>query len=186
MKRAIVAGFLAAALTGCASSAPVPGSLPLDSGGTPGAKSGKSRRVSKLEIQSTEDGKTPDDPGHTDPGNTIPVHPADPGHHEPGPGPNQVGQASASSGSGHLSRESIEQTIDDAGDSLGQCAEGYTTFAARVMVAANGSVIEARVTQSNPEDPRMQDCLTQALRRMKFQSSNGTVPLAFSLAIEPY
>ena len=54
------------------------------------------------------------------------------------------------------------------------------------MVAANGSVIEARVTQSNPDDPRMQDCLTQALRRMKFQSSNGTVPLAFSLAIEPF
>lgn len=176
-----LAATLVLALAACGGADLAPHTGTLDPGGTGRPKSGKSR-VSKLEFQDGQDGTStaPNDP------RTTPVQPADPRDHHKPPDPNQVGQASASSGSGHLSRESIEQTIDDAGESLGQCAESYTTFAARVMVAANGSVIEARVTQSTPEDPRMQDCLTQALRRMKFQPSTGTVPLAFSLAIEPY
>lgn len=151
-----------------------------DTGPRPPPKSAKGKwKVSHLEL---EENKSSEDPPVTT------VHPTTPDWQQrPDPNtPNQVGQATATSGSGRLSRESIEKTLGDAEDTLGQCAEGFSTFAARVMVAPNGSVSDARVTQSAPDDPRMRDCLTEALRRMRFQSSTGSVPLSFSLAIEPY
>ncbi|MFO0611971.1 MAG: hypothetical protein U0414_05260 [Polyangiaceae bacterium] len=113
-----------------------------------------------------------------------PLDPPKPNDHRPETKP-PVGHATASSGSGRLSRESIEAALGESEQSFGQCTEVYSTFAARVMVTPSGSVSEARVTQSNPDDPAMRDCLTDALRRVRFQSSSGMVPLSFSLAIEP-
>lgn len=175
--RIALAAVLVGALGACAA-APSGEVLPHDKA----TGSARRWRTSKLEIQENDTG--------TSVTGTTP--PADPKHEpKPDPTPNdlphqQVGNATATSGSGRLSRESIERTLDDAETSLGQCTEDYSTFAARIMIAPNGTVSEARVTQSKPDDPRMRDCLTEALRRMRFPSSTGTVPLAFSLAIEPY
>ncbi len=150
---------------------------PTDQG--PAPRAGAHRwKVSRLELGASDEQGHPE----TKPPGTTPLPTQDPKPNDHG----QVGQATATSGSGHLSRESIEATLGDSEDTLGQCAEGYSTFAARIMVAPNGVVSDARVTQSAPDDPRMRDCLTEALRRMRFPSSTGMVPLSFSLAIEPY
>lgn len=172
-----VALLLALVATGCSSTTPMP-----DAGSRPRSADARKWKVSHLELEEQKTSEAlppltaPLDPGR-DPRTPDP---RDPNR------PDQVGQATATSGSGRLSRESIEATLGDAENTLGQCAEGYSTFAARIMVAPNGSVSDARVTQSAPDDPRMRDCLTEALRRMRFQSSTGMVPLSFSLAIEPY
>ncbi len=100
-------------------------------------------------------------------------------------GPNRVGAAQSSSGAGQMSRENIETTLGNSEGSFGQCADTSSTFSARLVVAPNGSVTEARVTQSVPDDPRLRDCLTEALRRLSFPPTNAPVPLSFSLAIEP-
>lgn len=162
-----------ACLAGCSGSPSTAG--PVDT--TPKGGSSSRWRVANVEVElETATGLTPDPKTPEELPRPADVAPRNPG---------QVGQAQASSGSGRLSRESIEQTLGDSEETLGQCAAEYTTFAARIMVAPNGSVTEARVTQSAPDDPRMRDCLTEALRRMRFQSSSGSVPLALSLAIEP-
>lgn len=100
-------------------------------------------------------------------------------------GPHKVGAAQSTSGAGQMSRENIESALDASESTFGQCADTSSTFSARVVVAPNGSVSEARVTQSVPDDPRLRDCLTEALRRLSFPATNAPVPLSFSLAIEP-
>lgn len=97
--------------------------------------------------------------------------------------PHKVGAAQSTSGAGQMSRENIEAAL--GGSDFGQCVDASGTFSARLVVAPNGSVTEARVTKSDPDDPRVRDCLTEALRRLSFPASNAPVPLSFSLAIEP-
>lgn len=97
--------------------------------------------------------------------------------------PQKVGAAQSTSGAGQMSRENIEATL--GGSDFGACVDSSGTFSARLVVAPNGSVTEARVTKSEPDDPRVRDCLTEALRRLSFPASNAPVPLSFSLAIEP-
>lgn len=100
-------------------------------------------------------------------------------------GPQRVGAAQSTSAAGQMSRENIESALDKSEATFGQCADTSSTFSARVVVSPNGSVSEARVTQSVPDDPRLRDCLTEALRRLSFPPTNAPVPLSFSLAIEP-
>lgn len=99
--------------------------------------------------------------------------------------PNAVGAAQSTSASGQLSRENIEATLGGSEESFGKCVDTSSTFSARLTVAPNGTVSEARVTKSMPDDPRLRDCLTEALRRLTFPATNAPVPLSFSLAIEP-
>ncbi|MFO0611772.1 MAG: hypothetical protein U0414_04230 [Polyangiaceae bacterium] len=183
------------AVAACGSATPTDGftkptpSTTSDTGATsvpPLKKVGAKQKVTITALE--EVGPQPDtgvQPGTTPPPNTSAAPQGEPIGKDFKHDPNRVGAAQTTSGAGKMSRESIEAALGRSEDSFGQCVESSSTFSARVTVAPNGSVSEARVTQSSPDDARVRDCLTEALRRLSFPSTNAPVPLSFSLAIDP-
>jgi hypothetical protein len=156
---------LVATLAACSGAQPEP------SGGTTMAKTSATEPTSQVKVSEVML------PPARAPSDTAPK--------DPRPEDKPPAAAQTENMAGRLSAESVEAAVGASGDLLGRCTTSYATVSARILVAANGQVIDANVGQSSPDDARMRDCVVAALKKMKFASSGDTVPLSFRLAINP-
>jgi outer membrane biosynthesis protein TonB len=178
----VVAGLV---LVGC-SGGPSPAQTAVGSSGKESPTLAAAHSSSEITLTEVHvgSGQAKLDAGELKPPPPPPPPPHDPNIPDPDKRPPE--KAQTENLAGRISAESVEATVGGSRDAFGRCTRDYATFSARVLVGASGSVMDASILESSPDDARMRDCVVSALRNLKFASTgDAAVPLSFRLAINP-
>lgn len=88
---------------------------------------------------------------------------------------------------GKLSRDQVQQTIDAAADTLARCLVTETRVSLKIDVSSAGEVSAASVTSSDPDDPKVRDCVAATMKGLRFPPPEGreAMSLSMSLVLKP-
>lgn len=84
---------------------------------------------------------------------------------------------------GKLSRDQVQQTIDSAADTLAKCLVTETRVSVKIDVAASGEVSASSVASSDPDDPKVRDCVAATIKGLRFPPPEGREPLSLSMSL---
>ena len=95
--------------------------------------------------------------------------------------------ATTTSLSGRLTGAQIEEVVGNDIDAFAKCTKTDATVGIKAIVSGDGKVLEVGAPRSDPDNPQLRDCVTQAFSKLVFPRSNDnrSSPLAFDLSLKP-
>ena len=84
---------------------------------------------------------------------------------------------------GKLSRDQVQQTIDGAADTLARCLVTETRVSLKIDVSGAGEVSDASVASSDPDDPKVRDCVAATMKGLRFPPPEGRQPISLSMSL---
>lgn len=97
-----------------------------------------------------------------------------------------IRQATGESVGGHVESASIQDAVARNRPVFTRCLRTDSKVVMEATIASSGDVLEARSTSSQPDDPKLRDCVVDAFKRLKLRPLAGSQParVKFALALK--